>query len=157
MCQAQPSESVLDCRQAVLGPCQTCARARQHHADEQRASSTARGYTPEWRRLRVDAFVRDGWTCVDCQWMPTLVEQYKRIGIEEGPSVAAVLEELRIRKLQGLRHLHGDHIETIETRPDLRLVLSNVATRCDACHARKTAREDGGFGRQAGRYHLYDA
>ena len=63
--------------------------------------------------------------------------------------MAAILDELRVRKVNHRRHLHGDHIETIEARPDLRLVLSNIATRCNECHASKTAREDGGFGNVA--------
>jgi hypothetical protein len=41
-----------------------------------------------------------------------------------------VLAELRERFSQGERHLHADHQLSIAARPDLRLDLDNLRTRC---------------------------
>lgn len=62
---------------------------------------------------------------------------------------AMVLEELRRAFARGERHLHADHEIPIEQRPDLQYALANLKTRCNICHSEKTAREDGGFGREA--------
>ena len=40
-----------------------------------------------------------------------------------------------------------DHIVPIRVNPDLLYDPTNLQSLCDSCHARKTAREDGGFGR----------
>lgn len=40
-----------------------------------------------------------------------------------------------------------DHIIPIRQRPDLRLVRTNLQPLCRQCHATKTNRHDGGFGR----------
>ena len=37
-----------------------------------------------------------------------------------------ILDELRRRKLANKRHLHVDHIETVESTPELRLTMSNL-------------------------------
>jgi 5-methylcytosine-specific restriction endonuclease McrA len=37
--------------------------------------------------------------------------------------------------------LHCDHVIPIEDRPDLRLDLDNLATRCDRCHNARTMRQ----------------
>jgi 5-methylcytosine-specific restriction endonuclease McrA len=115
---------------------------------EQRGKTTDRGYGVDHRRLRVLCFARDRWRCVDCGWEPECVRVFREAGLGLPPS-DAILEELRLAYARGDRHLHADHEIPIEQRPDLRLVLSNYRTRCDACHNAKTAREDGGFGRQA--------
>lgn len=94
--------------------------------------------------LRLKAFLRDSWTCVDCGWKPDIVAQFHSFGIHSLPPTNSVIEELRVRKLNNQRHLHGDHILTIQKRPDLRLYLDNIATRCNVCHAIKTGTEDGG-------------
>jgi hypothetical protein len=52
-----------------------------------------------------------------------------------------VLAELRERFHQGETHLHADHQIPIEERPDLRLNLDNMRTRCNSCHNAKTMRE----------------
>jgi 5-methylcytosine-specific restriction endonuclease McrA len=58
-----------------------------------------------------------------------------------------VLAELRDRHNRRERHLHADHQVPIEDRPDLRLDLDNLRTRCDGCHRAKTVRETRGTGR----------
>lgn len=61
------------------------------------------------------------------------------------PPLPVVLEELRQAFNRGERNLHCDHNIPIEERPDLRLDLDNLKTRCNACHARKTAKESSGW------------
>ena len=39
--------------------------------------------------------------------------------------------------------LEVDHIQPVERRPDLALVLDNLQTLCKACHLDKTTRERG--------------
>jgi 5-methylcytosine-specific restriction endonuclease McrA len=56
------------------------------------------------------------------------------------PPVEQVLAELRERFRRGEKHLHADHQIPIEERPDLRLVLDNLRTRCNTCHNAKTMR-----------------
>jgi 5-methylcytosine-specific restriction endonuclease McrA len=58
-----------------------------------------------------------------------------------------VLAELRDRHNRGDRHLHADHQIPVADRPDLRLDLDNLRTRCDGCHRAKTVRETRGTGR----------
>ena len=137
--------------QPLLRPCNTpgcpalvrggprCAKhARQTEQD--RGTPEERGYDKHHRILRVACFERDNWQCADCGWQPDLVTLYARhnVGI---PETSKILAELRIRHSAGDRHLHADHIQTIEDRPDLRLVLSNLATRCDRCHFARTMKQ----------------
>ena len=112
--------------------------ARQQ--DENRGGSAARGYDADHRRLRVLCFIRDEWRCVDCGWEPNLVRDFRQFELGP-PPVDQVLAELRERFSQGERHLHADHQIPIATRPDLRLDLDNLRTRCNTCHSAKTVRE----------------
>lgn len=108
--------------------------------DKQRKSPLARGYDEQHRRLRILAFQRDAWGCVDCGWRPAIVKDFEQYELGD-PPLEEVLEELRRAKNSGGRHLHADHVIPIEERPDLRLDLDNYATRCDLCHSAKTMRE----------------
>jgi len=74
------------------------------------------------------------------------VIRFRRAGLHE-PSTTQLLEQLRDAYSRGECHLHADHQIPIEQRPDLRLDLENMRTRCNICHDRKTATENGGFGR----------
>ena len=103
-----------------------------------------RGYDADYRRLRPLCFIRDEWRCVDCGWEPEIVKVY-RLGGLNLPHPSGALEFLRGAFNRGERHLHADHIIPIEERLDLRLVLDNLATRCNECHARKTAVESSGW------------
>jgi 5-methylcytosine-specific restriction enzyme A len=105
-----------------------------------RGSSTERGYDRFHRQIRVLCFQRDDWRCVDCGWEPELVEVYRRLHMGPVP-VEKVLDELRRRYTHGERHLHADHVVPIEERPDLRLSLDNLATRCNVCHNARTMRQ----------------
>ena len=128
------------------GPCEQHRRIRQREHDERRGSSRDRGYEADHRRLRILCFQRDGWRCVDCGWEPTIVADFRRYGLGEPPT-DRVLAELRDRHNRRERHLHADHQIPIEDRPDLRLDLDNLRTRCDGCHRAKTVRETRGTGR----------
>lgn len=86
---------------------------RKQQLDERRGSSTQRGYDAAWQRLR-KRFLRANPLCVFC--------------MEEGKITAASVV---------------DHIITIATRPDLRLVWENLRSLCKRCHDRRTATEQG--------------
>jgi len=89
--------------------------------------------------------MRDEWRCVDCGWEPEIVRDFRESGLGL-PSVEAIIEAGKIAFAKGERHLHADHQIPIEQAEDLKLDLDNYKTRCNVCHASKTAREDGGFG-----------
>jgi 5-methylcytosine-specific restriction endonuclease McrA len=130
--------------------CPKCTKQRQQATDANRGTARERGYnTASWDRIRIQCFERDGWTCIDCGWQPRIVETWARLGTNRLPPTAAILAELRQRYNAKQTHLHCDHIETIAARAELRLTLSNLATRCNRCHDRRTAREHGGFGNTA--------
>jgi 5-methylcytosine-specific restriction enzyme A len=124
----------------VSGACQAHRRVRQARNDDHRGTSTERGYDGDHRRLRILCFQRDGWRCVDCGWEPTIVKDFHELGLGDPPT-DRVLAELRHRHNHGARHLHADHQIPIVERPDLRLDLDNLRTRCDGCHRGKTMRE----------------
>lgn len=120
--------------------CPNHKRQRQRSQDARRGTSTERGYDARHRRLRIACFERDGWRCVDCGWEPDIVTDCRRLGLGD-PPVEYVRHELRERLNRGERHLHADHEIPIAVRPDLRLDLDNLKTRCDRCHNRKTMKE----------------
>lgn len=141
-----PARSCSKCgKAATIGSlCEGCEKTRQALLDSyRRGSTTERGYDPDHRRLRILAFQRDNWKCIDCGWQPQIVIDFEQYELGE-PDQAVVLDELRKAFNRGERHLHGDHIIPIEVRPDLRLDLDNYATRCNLCHSAKTMRELGG-------------
>lgn len=119
------------------GPCTNCTKQR----DARRGTPTARGYDANHRKLRIQCFQRDGWRCIDCGWEPDVIRQCRELQLDE-PPLEVILDELRIAKNQNKRHLHGDHNEPIQERPDLRLDLDNYRTRCNECHSSKTIREN---------------
>jgi 5-methylcytosine-specific restriction enzyme A len=122
---------------------QHCPKHRQQarrRQDERRGTSAKRGYDANHRRLRVLCFIRDEWRCVDCGWEPNLVNDFRQFELG-APPVEQVLAELRERFSRGEKHLHADHQIPIEKRPDLRLSLDNLRTRCNGCHSAKTMRE----------------
>jgi hypothetical protein len=116
-----------------------CAN-HQRQQDAHRPTSTARGYGVRHRRLRIFCFQRDGWRCVDCGWEPNIVVDFRQFELGEAPT-EQVLAELHDRFSRNERHLHADHEIPIRERPDLRLDLANLRTRCNSCHSAKTLRE----------------
>jgi 5-methylcytosine-specific restriction enzyme A len=115
------------------------AQVRRAH-DDARGTSAQRGYDAAHRRLRVLCFERDGWRCVDCGWEPEIVTWCREFELGVPPT-EEVLKELRRAFADGERHLHADHQEPIDQRPDLRLEIDNLRTRCNRCHQAKTMRE----------------
>ena len=139
--------SIRGCPELTAGgPCESHRRTRQQQHDERRGTSNERGYDADHRRLRILCFERDGWRCVDCGWEPDVVSLFREAELGDPPT-ETVLAELRARHNRGERHLHADHQVPIQERPDLRLDLDNLRTRCDVCHRGKTLRESGGTGR----------
>lgn len=122
--------------------CPVALQQRRAIADQRRGTSTERGYDASWRALRVQALIRDAWTCRRCGWQPEPVRLALVYGQE--PPVHPTLRYLAAEQQAKRRHLHVDHVITIEQRPDLRLVLSNLQTLCSSCHAAKTIRESVG-------------
>jgi 5-methylcytosine-specific restriction endonuclease McrA len=108
--------------------------------DEKRGTPVERGYDIHHKRLRLLCFERDGWRCVDCGFIPDIVDLYRRLNLGM-PAQEKILKELRVRCNNGDRHLHADHIVPIAEQPGLRLELSNLATRCDQCHRVRTMRQ----------------
>jgi uncharacterized protein YjhX (UPF0386 family) len=150
---AQPNRilhpcSMPGCPELTLGgPCQVHRRQQQRGHDMRRGTPTERGYDADHRRLRILCFRRDGWRCVDCGWEPDIIRDFRRFELGDPPT-DHVLAELRGRHNGKARHLHADHQIPIAERPDLRLDLANLRTRCDGCHNAKTMRESvGGTGR----------
>ena len=93
-------------------------RAAAGPAPESRPSPSRRGYDRRWRKVRRLALARDNHLCQDHARRGVLVE---------GNEV--------------------DHVVPV-SRGGSRFDLGNLETLCGSCHARKTAREDGGFGRK---------
>lgn len=125
---------------AGSGRCPACTKKDQRQHDTRRGTPSARGYDADHQRLRLQAFERDGWRCVDCGWEPDIIRGFRQNDLGEPPT-DEILEELRQRKVLKLRHLHGEHDVPVVDRPDLRLDLDNYRTRCNLCHAVKTMRE----------------
>jgi 5-methylcytosine-specific restriction protein A len=80
-------------------------------------------HTKAWRCARTAALKRDNGMCCDC------MDKYK-MGVGVHPNRATLVH----------------HIQSIEDRPDLTLILSNLRSLCDACHNKRHPEK--GSGRQ---------
>lgn len=119
--------------------------ARSHRSSHApRPVSSQRGYDSTHRAIRILCFLRDDWRCVQCGWEPYMVTMFRDASMGVPPT-QRILDELRLNYQAGARHLHADHIQTIDDRPDLRLELSNMQTLCNACHGLKTRAETAGI------------
>lgn len=98
--------------------CPVCAAARKADADARRGSARERGYTAQWERERKRFLTRHP-LCAEC-------ERNGRF------TPATVVDHIRPHK--GDMKLFWD--------------VSNWQPLCRPCHDRKTATEDGGFGRR---------
>lgn len=137
--------SEFGCSQLVTAGSARCSKHTRPRVEVARPKTAERGYDADFRALRPFCFERDHWRCVDCGWQPESVRICQSAGLEMPPT-DKLLKELSRAYAAGQRHLHADHVIPVQERPELRLVLNNLQTRCNACHSRKTAREDGGFG-----------
>lgn len=120
--------------------CPDHRRARHAQINRDRAYSSAKDYGAAHREMRLRAFIRDDWRCCDCGWEPDVVRDFRQYELGD-PPVEQILHELRDRHNRKERHLHADHEIPIQERPDLRLSMENLRTRCNACHSAKTLRE----------------
>ena len=89
------------------------------------------------------------WESAFTQWLCTWINrqrlaEYPRISPNSWCRVALVPAELPERLKQGEKHLDADHQIPIEVRPDLRLSLDNLRTRCNSLSQRE---DDAGVGR----------
>lgn len=88
-------------------------------------------------RLRIEAFIRDHFTCAQCLWRPNWAER-----VEAVSAIGAQLDESEIQALCAAdyrarrRHLQGDHIKPVEQAPELAHVLSNYQTLCSVCNVK---------------------
>lgn len=105
-----------------------------------RGTTVERGYGADHKRIRILCFERDDWRCVDCGWEPEIVRAFREAGLDPPPT-EQVIDDLKRAFARGDRHLHADHVVPIEVNAELRLVLGNLATRCNRCHNRKRASE----------------
>lgn len=151
------TEDVVVARSArtILKPCSVpgCgklsaeARCPEHVHQrnvERGKAGGGRVYGDTHQRLRVECFERDGWKCQGilpdgkaCGWEPLIVSAMREAG-REAPPAFKILEYLRLARARGERHLHADHIQTIQQRPDLKDSLGNLQALCDSCHSRKS-------------------
>ena len=138
-CSAPSCPNLLDAGEAS----QLCASCRGTY-DEQRGSSSVRGYDGRFGRLRIICLVRDRWRCQKCDWEPDIVRLSREYELPDLPPAEKVLEELRNRAVDGERHLQVDHVIPISQAPELRLELGNLQVLCDACHRTKTLAENRG-------------
>jgi 5-methylcytosine-specific restriction enzyme A len=88
--------------------------------DQQRGTSSERGYDSEWRKLRLVALKRDNYLCLEC------------------------LKSDRPTQAKEVHHIIG-----IDINPNLRLDLDNLASVCKPCHLKLTEQEQGIWGRKA--------
>jgi 5-methylcytosine-specific restriction protein A len=97
--------------------CDGCRQPERHRYDKQRGSSTARGYDGHWRKARL-GFLAKHPLCVHCT--------------NEGGIGAAT---------------EVDHIVPHRGNKELFWNRENWQGLCKSHHSKKTALEDGGFGR----------
>jgi len=102
------------------GRCARHRRVQQAALEQDRASSHERGYTRAWQRAR-GAYLREHPLC----------ECAEHVGRDDAPA-ATVVDHIRPHR--GDRELFWDR--------------DNWRAMAKPCHDRKTARQDGGFGRR---------
>jgi 5-methylcytosine-specific restriction enzyme A len=105
----------------VAGHCEKHAKQKRRDSDERRGTAAERGYGSRWQKARVTYLVRNP-LCVECK--------------AEGAVRAATIV---------------DHVEPHKGDQTLFWDTSNWQALCKPHHDRKTAREDGGFGRSTSR------
>lgn len=98
--------------------CDNHAKQQAKRYDQERGTAAQRGYDARWRKARL-RFLRQNPLCVECQRHGKLTP-------------ATVVDHIRPHK--------GDPVLFWDSE-------NNWQALCATCHNRKTAREDGGFGR----------
>lgn len=87
------------------------------HRPVTRGTSRERGYDTAWQKVR-DLYIAEHPLCEDC------------------------LEE----NIVNPEHIEVDHVIPIDVRPDLRLDMTNLRSRCRRHHKRKTDRDKATYG-----------
>lgn len=120
-----PHPCSATCHTLVYGPgrCEACRQRTQRSVDRRRGTAHQRGYTRQWRTARM-AWLAEHPLCAD------------PYGVHADRVAAASVV---------------DHIVPHQGDPHRFWSADNWQSLCSACHSRKTASEDGGFGRPVGR------
>lgn len=93
-------------------------------------------YGSQHKRLRIMAFRRDEWRCTSCGWIPKCIRLHLEFMDQLSfPSEEQIMEELTALYHRGDNHLQADHIQDVETHPELAQNLENYRTLCRDCHA----------------------
>jgi hypothetical protein len=137
-------------RACSLFPCRTPAAPGCNGRCERHAVKTDRGeraiYGAGHIRRRIEAFIRDDWTCLRCGWKPPFLVEHddcvRRFGIDPMP-VKIILKGLTRFYHARTTWLEADHILSAVARPDLAEELSNLGTLCNHCHYLKNNEADG--------------
>jgi len=116
------------------GRCETHAKLIQQRTDAERGNSHERGYDSKWRKAR-EAFLRERPLC-ECD---ECIDRSRLMA-------ATVVDHIIPHRLKEARD-SGDP-ERIKKAQALFWDRKNWKPMSKPCHDRKTAREDGGFGRQ---------
>jgi 5-methylcytosine-specific restriction endonuclease McrA len=95
----------------ISGYCPAHITASYEADRNRRGSASFRGYSNDWAKFRLIALKRDHYLCVEC---------------------------LAAGRVTSAEHVH--HIKKVCDHPELRLVLDNVISICQPCHAVHTAR-----------------
>lgn len=126
MPMSPPSLCTKGCGTLVYGggQCPDCLRETRADRDRGRPSSAARGYDSKWQRTRAE-FLADHTTCecAECELLP----YWNR------PAATDV-----------------DHIDGLGPKGPRGHDFSNLQALTHGHHSRKTATQDGGFGRRQG-------
>ncbi|HVL76318.1 MAG TPA: HNH endonuclease [Noviherbaspirillum sp.] len=105
----------------------------QQQQDERRGSAHDRGYDSKWRKAR-DAYLREHPVC-EC-------DDCKRL---DWPPASEVVDHIIPHRLKDAKD--SGNPDAIARAQELFWNRRNWKAMSKRCHDRKTAREDGGFGR----------
>jgi 5-methylcytosine-specific restriction protein A len=130
ICRQRGCGALID----VPGFCEKHRQDRQRDQDDRRGTAFERGYDSKWQRARA-RFLREHplCQCVDCAKLVV-------------PLPASVVDHKIPHRLKEAKD-SGD-AERIRRALELFWNRSNWQALAKPCHDRKTAREDGGFGRR---------
>lgn len=113
------------------GYCETHAKLHQRQSDEARGNANERGYTYRWRKARA-TYLKQHPLCVKCE-SEGFVRASSEVDHIVPPKMKAALD--------------SGNAAAIAAASKLFWSRSNWQALCKPHHSRKTASEDGGFGR----------
>lgn len=115
------------------GRCPKHTRLEAKALDERRGTAASRGYGAKWQRAR-EQYLRENPLCLRCSSHGDVV-------------VATVVDHITPHRLHEAKETQDQPRIAVAER--LFWSRSNWQPLCKTCHDRKTATEDGGFGRRA--------